>query len=218
MMQLQVLKEFSQNNSMTIVGDLGQGIYSYKGISTWEGLISKVFKEEATYITLSQSYRSTVEIIEFANKVLEKQELGIKPAIPILRHGPSPQLIKYNELSDVGYIDKIVDEVWKMGKATIAVIGKDIRKSKEIYYKLKEVSKYNWAIMEESENSLDQDLIVIPSYMTKGLEFDATIVYGCDTENYKENLIDKKLLYVALTRALHLEYIMYDGNVTTLLS
>lgn len=218
MMQLQVLKEFSQNNSMTIVGDLGQGIYSYKGINTWEGLISKVFKEEATYITLSQSYRSTVEIIEFANKVLEKQELGIKPATPILRHGPRPKLIQHNELNDINYIDGIVEEVRKRGKATVAVVGKDIKKSKDIYEKLKVASKHSWAIMEESENSLEQDLIVIPSYMTKGLEFDATIVYGCDNDNYKDNLIDKKLLYVALTRALHLEYIMYEDNITSLLS
>ena len=39
------------------------------------------------YITLSQSYRSTVEIIEFANAALNAQGLGLKSAKPVLRHG-----------------------------------------------------------------------------------------------------------------------------------
>lgn len=218
MMQLQVLKEFSQNNSMTIVGDLGQGIYSYKGINSWEGLISKVFKEEATYITLSQSYRSTVEIIEFANKALEKQELGIKPAAPILRHGPKPQLIRYEELNEIKIVDTIVQEVKERGKRSIAVIAKDLKQAMKIYKRLQKSSTYNWFILDDSQSALEEDLIIIPSYMTKGLEFDATIVYDCDNENYKDNLIDKKLLYVALTRALHLEYIMYQENSTSLIS
>jgi len=142
LMQFNVLKEISKNNSMTIVGDLGQGIYNYKGINSWESLIEKVFSEDATYITLSQSYRSTVEIIEFANKVLEKQKLNIKPALPILRHGDEPRVINAKEDEEIRVIDSLLEEIYSKNKKTVAIICKTYTECKELHKRLKKESKY----------------------------------------------------------------------------
>ncbi len=217
LMQFNVLKEISKNNSMTIVGDLGQGIYNYKGINSWESLIEKVFGEDATYITLSQSYRSTVEIIEFANRVLEKQDLNIKPAIPILRHGDEPRVINAKEDEEIRAIDSLLEEIYSKNKKTVAIICKTYTECKELHKRLKKESKYKWELIEESQSKLDIDNLIIPSYMTKGLEFDATIVYNCDEDMYRNEVLDKKLLYVALTRALHLQYVMYKESLSSLL-
>lgn len=217
LMQFNVLKEISKNNSMTIVGDLGQGIYNYKGINSWEGLIEKVFNEDATYITLSQSYRSTVEIIEFANKVLAKQELNIKPALPILRHGDKPRVIHAKEHEEIKVIDSLLEEIYSKNKKTVAIICKTYKECKELQKRLKKQSTYKWDLIEESQSKLDINSLIIPSYMTKGLEFDATIVYNCNADIYKNEVLDKKLLYVALTRALHLQYVMYNGSLSSLL-
>lgn len=217
LMQFNVLKEISKNNSMTIVGDLGQGIYNYKGINSWESLIEKVFSEDATYITLSQSYRSTVEIIEFANRVLEKQKLNIKPALPILRHGDEPRVINAKEDEEIRVIDSLLEEIYSKNKKTVAIICKTYTECKELHKRLKNESKYKWELIEESQSKLDIDSLIIPSYMTKGLEFDATIVYNCDEDMYRNEVLDKKLLYVALTRALHLQYVMYKESLSSLL-
>jgi len=217
LMQFNVLKEISKNNSMTIVGDLGQGIYNYKGINSWESLIEKVFSEDATYITLSQSYRSTVEIIEFANRVLEKQDLNIKPAIPILRHGDEPRVINAKEDEEIRAIDSLLEEIYSKNKKTVAIICKTYTECKELHKRIKKESKYKWELIEESQSKLDIDNLIIPSYMTKGLEFDATIVYNCDEDMYRNEVLDKKLLYVALTRALHLQYVMYKESLSSLL-
>ncbi len=217
LMQFSVLKEISKNNSMTIVGDLGQGIYNYKGINSWESLIEKVFSEDATYITLSQSYRSTVEIIEFANRVLEKQKLNIKPALPILRHGDEPRVINAKEDEEIGVIDSLLEEIYSKNKKTVAIICKTYTECKELHKRLKKESKYKWELIEESQSKLDIDNLIIPSYMTKGLEFDATIVYNCNEDMYRNEVLDKKLLYVALTRALHLQYVMYKESLSSLL-
>ncbi len=217
LMQFSVLKEISKNNSMTIVGDLGQGIYNYKGINSWESLIEKVFSEDATYITLSQSYRSTVEIIEFANRVLEKQELNIKPALPILRHGDEPRVINAREDEEIRVIDSLLEEIYSKNKKTVAIICKTYTECKELHKRLKKESKYKWELIEESQSKLDIDKLIIPSYMTKGLEFDATIVYNCNEDMYSNEALDKKLLYVALTRALHLQYVMYKESLSSLL-
>jgi len=217
LMQFNVLKEISKNNSMTIVGDLGQGIYNYKGINSWESLIEKVFSEDATYITLSQSYRSTVEIIEFTNRVLEKQELNIKPALPILRHGDEPRVINAKEQEEIRVIDSLLEEIYSKNKKTVSIICKTYKECKELHKRLKKESQYKWELIEENQSKLDIDNLIIPSYMTKGLEFDATIVYNCNEDMYRNEVLDKKLLYVALTRALHLQYVMYRGALSSLL-
>lgn len=216
-LQMVRLKEISKNNSMTIVGDIGQGIYSYKGINTWESLISKVFEEEATYITLTQSYRSTVEIIEFANIVLEKQQLNVKPAMPILRHGMMPKVIEVEEDSEIESIDSLVEEIHRLNKKTIAVVCKDFDKCRKLHKVLNKKSAFKWDLVGEEQDNMDVSNLIIPSYTTKGLEFDAVIVYDCDSLNYRDNDLDKKLLYVALTRALHIEYVLYKRELSHLL-
>lgn len=216
--QMYLLNEISQNNSMTIVGDLGQGIYNYKGIGSWNKLIESVFREDGTYISLSQSYRSTVEIINLANKVLEKQKLHLTPAIPVLRHGDNPKIIKVpSKDHEVSIIDLIIQEVHEKKKHSVAVICKNYSQCKELYKVLSKKSSYSWILVNNSEKNINMERLIIPSYMTKGLEFDATIIYECDEENYNDDDLDKRLLYVALTRALHLEYIMYSNSLTKLL-
>ena len=86
-----------------------------------------------------------------------------------------------------------------------------------MHKKLKKQSRYQWDLIEENQSKLDINNLIIPSYMTKGLEFDATIVYNCNEDIYKDEVLDKKLLYVALTRALHLQYVMYNGALSSLL-
>lgn len=216
--QMIILKKMSMNNSMTIVGDLGQGIYYYKGISSWEKLIKDVFDSNAKYIQLQHSYRSTIEIINLANEVLKFQQNNLKPAVPVLRHGKAPQIIKFKNNREFGdALDKIVKEVYSAGKRSIAVIGKTYDECKKIKEYLKKYSSYNWILVRENNSNLNSESIIIPSYMTKGLEFDCSVIYNCNEENYGENELDKKILYVVLTRALHMEYIFYSGKKSKLI-
>lgn len=216
--QIAVLKEFVENNSLTIVGDVGQGIYYYKGIEDWEKLIDEVFTQDTNYVQLTQSYRSTVEIIEFANKVLEKQDNKIKPAMPVLRNGKAPEIIEFKSNKEFAErIDEIVKEVESINKKSIAIIGRTHDECKKIKENIKKYSKFNWDIIKDTDKSLKLEKIIIPSYMTKGLEFDCTVLYNCNEENYTWNELDKKILYVALTRALHLEYVFYSGKKSKLI-
>ncbi|NEZ46235.1 AAA family ATPase [Clostridium niameyense] len=218
LLQIYILKYISSGNSFTIVGDTGQSIYYYKGIDDWNKLMDKVYDGNIEYIPLTQSYRSTVEIVNFANKVLEKQENSLKPAKPVLRHGMEPKIINYSKKEEfIDTLDNIVKEVKGKGKTTIAVIGKNLKECNEINKILKK-SKYHWELIKDSGSNFKSEYIVIPSYMTKGLEFDCSIVYNCNEENYGNNELDKRLLYVVLTRALHMEYIFYTGDISNLIN
>ncbi|AGY74523.1 RNA polymerase recycling motor HelD [Clostridium autoethanogenum] len=216
--QMTILKEISINDSMTIVGDLGQGIYYYKGITNWKDLIEDVFDSNAKYTQLEHSYRSTMEIIKFANKILKLQKNNLKPAVPVLRHGKVPQVIEFKNNREFGdALDRIVEEVYTAGKKSIAVIGKTYDQCKKIREYLKKYSSYSWSLVRENDNNLNFENIIIPSYMTKGLEFDCSVIYNCSEENYGENELDRKILYVVLTRALHMEYIFYSGKKSKLI-
>ncbi|MFL0252319.1 RNA polymerase recycling motor HelD [Clostridium neuense] len=216
--QFSALRKLSLNDSFTIVGDLGQGIYFYKGIDNWKDLNSYIFNENFKYVALTQSYRSTVEIINFANEVLKKQSNGLKPAKPVLRHGKAPEVIEFKCNKEFcEKVDAIVVDVEKAGKKTIAVVGKNHAECKRIKDYLRRYGKYDWKLIRDNEKNYDLTRVVIPSYMTKGLEFDCTIVYNCSDDDYSNNELDKKILYVVLTRALHFEYIFYNGKKSKLI-
>jgi DNA helicase-2/ATP-dependent DNA helicase PcrA len=216
--QIAVINELVSNNSLTIVGDIGQGIYYYKGIDSWEKLIENVFKDNATYVQLTQSYRSTIEIIEFANKVLNKQKNKLKPAMPVLRHGKAPEIVQFSKNKEFAEkLDSIVEELESMNKKSIAVIGRTYDECRKIKEHLKKYSNYKWNLIRETDKNFKLEKIVIPSYMTKGLEFDCSVIYNCNKDNYKDNELDKKILYVALTRALHLQYIFYNNEKSNII-
>lgn len=219
LLQIAALKDMAQNNSFTIVGDIGQGVYYYKGIDDWNKLIDSIFEGNGNYVRLTQSYRSTVEIIEFANRVLSKQKNSLRPAVPVLRRGKKPEIIEYRVEKDfVLKLDEIVDEIHELNKKNIAVIGKNYNECKHIKEILKKYSKHSFELIKDTDKIYKSDLIIIPSYITKGLEFDCSIIFDCSAKNYEESELSKKILYVVLTRALHFEYIFYSGKLTPLLS
>ena len=205
MFQLDVIRNLAIGNSLTLVGDLAQGIYYYKGINSWDELIKDVFNSEATYVQLSQSYRSTVEIIDFASKVLNSQNLNIKECKPVLRHGEKPKIIEVKiEEEYVTEIENIIKLLKENNKRSMAVITKDDKEANNFYRILQKNSKYKFGIVTEKNDKCEEDFLIIPSYLTKGLEFDCTILLNPSEDRYSESLLDKKLLYVSLTRALHM--------------
>ena len=72
------------------------------------------------------------------------------------------------------------------------------------------------AIENGSEMNFQKGVMVLPIALTKGLEFDTVLLWNPDTESYQENEGDAKLLYVAITRALHELHILWHGNLSGL--
>lgn len=216
--QIYLINSLTRGNSLTLVGDIAQGIYYYKGIKTWDDIVDRVFQKKATYIQLTQSYRSTVEIIDFANEALVSQNLNLKNAKPVLRHGEKPKVIKCSSDKEAAIkIKEIIDEIIKNGKSSIAIITKTLDEGKKLEKIIKKEIDLKISLIKGSEKENNEDIIIIPSYLTKGLEFDATIVYDPSDKNYSDNILDKRLLYVSLTRALHYEYIIEINKLTNMI-
>lgn len=191
------------NMSMTILGDISQGIYSYKGINNWNKLNQIVFDNKASIEYLKESYRTSMEIMNEANTIINKivDNENIILAQPIERHGDKVEHWKIDsEDSKISKIYEIIKTHLEAGHINIAVITKDFDESIELHKKL---TNYEVDIKLISEN-LDKytgGTIIIPSYLSKGLEFDSVII--SDSNKYSENILDTKILYVACTRAMH---------------
>ena len=149
---------------------------------------------------------------------MRKQENNLKPAMPVLGHGKKPVVAKFESAEEFGeLIVKVVLEVEKLNKKSIAIIGRTLSECKSISEILKKQSVIKWELVKENDRKLKLDKIIIPAYLTKGLEFDCSVIYNCSDQNYRSCELDKKMLYVALTRALHLEYIFYEGEKSSLI-
>lgn len=216
-LHFKALYEFSRDNSMTILGDLAQGIYPYHGVTDWEELVPLVGREAIQKETLHQSYRSTSEIISFANDLLRRTGVAeAELAQPVARSGPAPVLRQCSDTTAL--VDAIVDAVESehtLGHTSIAIICKTARDCLALADRLEERL--------ELQRLVDRDLsytgatVIIPSYLTKGLEFDAVIIADAQAEIYRPNNLDARLLYVSLTRASHSLYVFWVGSISPLI-
>jgi len=217
--QIYTLKHIIKDSSFTILGDLSQGIHSYRGIKDWKELNKHVFEAKSEMLTLEQSYRTSIEIMDAANKVIASlKDEKLIPAKPVIRHGDKVQVIKLETKKEIAEdISAKVKEIRKQNFKSIAIICKTAKDCEEMhsYFKKGKESPY---VITGKEKEYKSGLLIVPSYLAKGLEFDAVFVAGVSADNYTTAELDTKLLYVALTRPLHKLYIYYIGEPSELLA
>lgn len=215
-MKLLVLRKASTNDAFTLVGDLAQGIYGYKGINNWQRVMDRVFEGKSYhYFEMTTSYRSTIEIIELANKILgANKDHPALLAQPVFRHGHSPELIHcISEMDRVNQIYNKIKVYEDQGLVSICVITKDLAEGEDLYRALRKKGlEIEW--LQDEEEQYNGQVAVMPSYLTKGLEFDAVLLYDVSASKFKAKDLDIKLLYVMITRALH-ELSMYTIDLPT---
>ena len=217
--QIYTLKRIFNTELFTLLGDLAQGIHSYRGIHDWKEILDKVFtNSNSKFLTLEQSYRTTIEIMNLANEVLKLSKLpGLIPARPVVRHGDKPGIYRCNTEKD--FIDMLESKIQALKSKqykTIAMICKTVEESEKIKKLLDKRENINAKLLNSEDVNYTGGTVIVPSYMAKGLEFDAVIVTSL-YEDYRLKELDLKLLYVAMTRALHSLDVVCCGKTMTFL-
>lgn len=208
--QLSVLKEILNSSSLTILGDLCQGIYSYRGVNNWEDINKLIFNGEAQMMSLEQSYRTTIEVMECAKEVLKALDESYPLPKPVIRHGDK---VTIDEVENFKFLVEYIEEDLKNSNfKSIALICKDLDECKEVYKELQS-RKIDCSMIKGGEKEYKGGIVVIPCHLVKGLEFDWVIICNCSKNNYTLSKLDTKLLYVAMTRPIHKLSIYYiDGK------
>ena len=205
-----MLKLLISNATFSVFGDVTQGIYSYKSIDDFNEILEDVFKE-AEYIKLKKSYRTSIEIMNEANKI--SKEIGLDEALPVIRSAGPVIKSKINKSDKENYIVNQVKKYKEAGFKSIAIIYKNQKELVNMNKKLKENSIESEIIYKDQEK-YDGGICLLTSYLSKGLEFDVVIIADAQDDIYKyNNKLDMKLLYVSMTRALHKLELVYDTNI-----
>lgn len=205
-----VLKKLLSNATFSIFGDMAQGIYSYRAIGDWNEIKENVIFD-ADFLNLKKSYRTSIEIMNEANKVSEA--IGLGRANPVIRS--SGPIIKTNIEKDKEalYIVNRVKEYQSQGFKSIAIVYKDQTNMMELNRLLKK-EKIESEIIYKDQEKYNGGVCILTSYLSKGLEFDVVIIADADDSIYlSNNILDMKLLYVAMTRALHKLELIYNNNI-----
>ena len=193
--QYLVLSKIFRNANYTILGDVNQTInpyYKYESLN----ILKDAFKK-SKYLQLLKTYRSSPEIIEYTNKILNLNHVSA-----IREESNQPVIIRDND----NYLINDIKELTNKYKS-IAIITKTEDETNILYNKIKD--KFNITKIISSSDTFKRDFIILPSYISKGLEFDAVIIYIDKNNNYQDN--EKYLFYVACTRCQH-QLIIYNTN------
>ena len=220
--QFSMLKTILKSNSMTILGDIAQGVHSYRGIDNWKKFIDVEFpKGDVVYTTLEKTYRTTKEIMHKANEVIEKlpefEKQFIVKGQPVIDRKDSIHISQMqNEDETIKECIKKIEEYTENGFKSIAIIGKDIDECKTIK---KQIDKYNKNVklIQSKDSEYNAGISIVPSYLAKGLEFDSVILFNVNDEKYKNTVLDIKLLYVAITRAMSKLDVFYTGKIAEIM-
>ena len=217
--QFYVFKKIIKSNSMTILGDLAQGIYYYRGTRNWQKTMSVVFGEDSDlkYLTLKKTYRTTEEIMNVANKVISNinDVLNCELGEPVMKNGAPVTFKHFENHSDmINQIKARLEEFKQKGFTNIAIIGKTIPDCLKLQ---KELNDEEIHMISSKDAEYNGGINICPSYLSKGLEFDAVIITDTDVNNYTKSEVDTKLLYVCITRAMNTLDIYYVDKITELL-
>ena len=199
-LQYIILSKIFKKASFTILGDVNQTINPYYKYNSLEE-ICEIFNVKSRYLELTKTYRSSENIINYINNIL-----GLNYVVAI-RKGDNKEVISRCEndnlkemlLADINYLKNI-------GKS-IAIITKNDSEA-EYLYELLSNEVIGLELLSSNSYNFKRDLVIVPSYVAKGLEFDSVIVYTKPNNRYKEN--EKYLFYVACSRAQH-QLIVYNN-------
>lgn len=191
----------------TVLGDAGQSVNPY-GSSTAETIQKSLTASEI--MKLCKSYRSTFEITDFAQKIHPNAELE-----PVARHGEKPQILQFGSaVEELSGIMGLISTYRKSGYKSLGIICKTEQQAREMADMLKSYAN-DISFLSSQSSAFVQGIVITSAHMAKGLEFDEVIIPQTDERNYRSE-IDKSMLYVAVTRAMHrLTLTFHEARPTT---
>ncbi|RTQ48999.1 helicase [Hymenobacter gummosus] len=190
----------------TILGDVSQTVNPYSASSA--ETIERVFPQ-ADVVRLFRSYRSTLEITAFAQRITPNPDI-----IPMERHGQPPAVLRYTgPAEELAAIGQLITAFRSSGLHSMGIICKTLRQATQLHQALQAPGVH---LLTEESTTFKEGVIVTTAHLAKGLEFDEVIVPFVTARHYHTE-VDRSMLYVACTRAMHQLTLTYEGELTEFL-
>ncbi len=194
---------------MTILGDSYQSVNPYSS-SSMEKIQSNFAGCQC--MELNRSYRSTIEITRFTQKILENAKL-----IPVERHGNAPTIaISQTPEEQLDKIRRLIKQFEQSGYPSLGIICKSQKQANLMFEQL-HTAYDDMVLLDFGSKKFREGIVVTSVHMAKGLEFDQVIVPEVSDKLYETEL-DQSLLYIACTRAMHRLDLTCCGRITKFLN
>ncbi|WP_062106075.1 RNA polymerase recycling motor HelD [Bacillus niameyensis] len=196
--QFEFLKRLFPSASMTVLGDFNQAIFAHASKTIDFNTLTNLYGPDKTeVINIARSYRSTKPIIEFTRRLVPSGD----KIIPFERDGEQPILKKVADQAELhsSIISKVSD-LQGQGFNSIAIICKSAEESLRAYEALSDIGDIK--LLKSNSIEYEQGVVVVPSYLSKGIEFDAVIIYNAAEDVYGDESL-RRVFYTACTRAMH---------------
>ena len=210
--QFEFLKRLFPSARMTVLGDFNQAIFAHANEKVdFHTLTSLYGESETEVINMLRSYRSTKPIIELTRRIVPNGN----QIIPFNRDGEKPVLTQLSDYAELHrQIEAKVNELRSLENNSIAIICKSAEESKRAYEALAHIDGIKHL---KHGSEYEQGVVVIPSYLAKGIEFDAVIIYDASANVYANESL-RKVFYTACTRAMHYLQLYSVGEPTPFLN
>ncbi|CDX67242.1 ATP-dependent DNA helicase [Leuconostoc citreum] len=208
--QLAFLKFSFPRAKFTVLGDLNQAIFTKDNANNLSRDFAKLFdSDRVERVNLTQTYRSTQQITDFTKYILK----GGQNIEVFNRSGQKPRVkLSPNEADMLHQLQQQLTE-YSQQHDTTAIITKTLADAQLLSAQLQDTS----VTLIQSENQrLAQGTIIVPSYLAKGLEFDAVIIWHADNTRYGQDS-ERRLLYTVASRAMHSLTLLAEKQVSCLL-
>jgi hypothetical protein len=236
--QFQIILNFYKNGSKVIlIGDDAQNIYSFRG-SNIEYILNlhKYIDNFVTYKLLF-NYRSTPEIINFANNSIKNNKDQIAKKMfpintvcntkPIIKHyynleSQNQEIIRH--IISLRYDKNISFDniaILSRNNYPLKILEEDFEK-----FNLSSHKKINYVALITNNNDKKPNLL--PDHVTltsihkaKGLEWKVVFLIGCEDKYFPSEIDnfslqeERRLFYVAITRPKNILYITFTSNNIT---
>lgn len=211
LVQYEIFKLLFKDTRYTVLGDIHQAIDKDVSLALYDKIIEILDKRKSVKIFLNKGYRSSYEINGFSQRIL-----GVKrDFVSFERHETEPLIISKDTLDKHDdAIAREIDDAATRGHESVAVICKTAAEAEKLHTRLKD--RVNIKLVCSGGDEIEKGALVIPSYLAKGLEFDAVLASDVSAGNYSSEL-DRKLLYVTCTRALHRLALFHTGEKSPLI-
>lgn len=205
-LHFEILKGMFAKAQYTVLGDINQTLEKQEELDFYHAIPRLLGKKKSLLVMLSKSFRCTAEITKYSEKF-------ITPTIKIesfSRNGEAPQVYGAKDEATLDeLLRKEILQCREKNYQSIGLLCKSGKDAANLYQRLKDTLEIQ-LVKQDNFNSI-KGACIIPIYLAKGLEFDAVLLCDADDTHYVQE-DDKKLLYIACTRALHRLNLFYTGN------
>ena len=210
-LQFEILRILFPNARYTVLGDINQTLSKQEDGSFYEQVRRILKKKKSSLVTQNKSFRCTNEILQFSLQFIQE-----KPQIESFnRSGEAVEVRAFRTRRDyLAGILKEMENCKEKGYGTICLLCKTEEGCQRLFRELGSRAELRMAGDDGVEGL--KGCFILPSYMAKGLEFDAVLICDGDSDTYQTG-DDRKLLYIECTRALHRLSLFCQGELTPLL-